>query len=219
MTANDDELLDVDNMELMSEHDSQGSDQKPISWIQNLYDIWKFIGVICYHFTLTLLVAYYINSNFASQYIKDIFWMFLIVRPSLIAFYSVFVTCMDAHKTYVRRKKYVYQKELDELNFENLQELKKNAKAMIRHDTAQSLEDDKMEAKNAARKNLNAEDGDLREILEAQGLDLPEDLQHIYQESEDEDEDAKENDKGPRNYLKEIEFEFPELASYSELFW
>ena len=90
---------------------------------------------------------------------------------------------------------------------------------MIRHDTAQSLEDDKMEAKNAARKNLNAEDGDLREILEAQGLDLPEDLQHIYQESEDEDEDAKENDKGPRNYLKEIEFEFPELASYSELFW
>ena len=86
-------------------------------WVQNLYDIWKFLGVLNYHLTLTLLVAYYINSNFASQYLKDIFLLFLMVRPGLIAFYSVFVTCMDTHKTYVRRNKYVRQKELDELNF------------------------------------------------------------------------------------------------------
>ena len=118
-TAQEDELLDVEAMELMSENDSQGSDQRPITWLQNLYDLWKFLGVLCYHFTLTLIVAYYINSNFASQYIKDIFWMFLTARPSLIAFYSVFVTCMDAHKTYVMRKKYLHQKELDQLNFEN----------------------------------------------------------------------------------------------------
>jgi len=44
-------------------------------------------------------------------------------------------------------------------------------------------------------------------------------LAHIYQESDDEDEDAKENEKGSKNYLKEIEFEYPELASYTELLW
>lgn len=90
----------------------------------------------------------------------------------------------------------------------------------MRNETAQSLEDDQLEQqKNVARKNLNADDGDLREILEAQGQEVPEDLAAIYQESEDEDDDAQANEKGPRNFLKEIEFEFPELASYQELFW
>lgn len=59
-------MLDVDAMELMSDADSQGSDYKPAGWMQNLYDIWKFLGVLSYHLTLTLLVAYYINSNFAT---------------------------------------------------------------------------------------------------------------------------------------------------------
>ena len=97
----------------MSENDSQGSDKRPIGFLQNLYDIWKFLGVIAYHFTLTLMIAYYINSNFASQYLLDIFWWFLLARPALILFYSVFVYCMDCHKTCVRRRKYVRQKKLD----------------------------------------------------------------------------------------------------------
>jgi len=101
-------------MELMSECDSQGSDQKPASWVQNLYDIWKFLGVINYHVTLTLLMAYWINSNFATQYIKDVFTMLLLARPVVIGTYSIFVTIMDAHKTYVSRKKYIRQHQLDE---------------------------------------------------------------------------------------------------------
>ena len=77
-----------------------------------------------------------------------------------------------------------------------------------------------MEAKNAARKNANAEEGDFADILGVdQRHDLPEDLAHIYQESEDEDEDRNEKEKGAKNFLKEIEFEYPELASYQELFW
>lgn len=32
-TAQEDELLDVDAMELMSENDSQGSDQRPMTWM------------------------------------------------------------------------------------------------------------------------------------------------------------------------------------------
>ncbi len=62
----DEDLLDYDNVELMSEDDSEGSSYKPTSWIQNLYDIWKFLGVISYHITLTLVIAYFVNSNFAS---------------------------------------------------------------------------------------------------------------------------------------------------------
>ena len=102
----------------MSEHDSQGSDQKPTAWLQNLYDIWKFIGVIIYQCTLTLMIAYYVNSNFASQYLLDVFGLFMIVRPGLICTYSSFVTFMEAHKTYVLRSKYLYQKKIDERNFE-----------------------------------------------------------------------------------------------------
>ena len=47
-TQDHDGGLDVENIELMSEHDSQGSDQKPIKVVQNIYDIWKFVGVINY---------------------------------------------------------------------------------------------------------------------------------------------------------------------------
>lgn len=76
--------------------------------------------------TLTLLIAYFINSNFASEYLLDIFKMFLLVRPGMIVLYSIFVTCMDTHKTYVRRNKFVRQKKLDELNFEYASEIGKS---------------------------------------------------------------------------------------------
>ena len=42
------EFLDIDEVELMSDNDSQSSDKKPKGWIQNLYDIWKFLGVLNY---------------------------------------------------------------------------------------------------------------------------------------------------------------------------
>ena len=38
----------------------------------------------------------------------------------------------------------------------------------------------------------------------------------LYEDSEDEDE---KKGKKSKNYLKDIEFEHPEIASYSELFW
>ena len=40
----------------------------------------------------------------------------------------------------------------------------------------------------------------------------------LFEDSEDEDQDKK-GKKQSRNYLKDIEFEHPEIASYSELFW
>ena len=48
---------------------------------------------------------------------------------------------------------------------------------------------------------------------------MPEDLAHIYQESEDEDGDDKSLHKDTKNFLEQIEFEHPDLASYNELFW
>ena len=42
------EFLDIEEVELMSDNDSQSSDKKPKGWIQNLYDIWKFLGVLNY---------------------------------------------------------------------------------------------------------------------------------------------------------------------------
>lgn len=48
---------------------------------------------------------------------------------------------------------------------------------------------------------------------------MPQELAHIYEESENDDDEGKDELNGPKNYLKEIEFEYPELASYSELFW
>ena len=116
-TDDPDDVLEIENVELMSENDSQGSDQRPISWIQNVYDIWKFLGVINYQVTLTLMIAYLINSNFASQYLLDIFKLLMLVRPGTIAAYSVYVTLLETHKTFTSRSKYLKQKKLDELNF------------------------------------------------------------------------------------------------------
>ena len=139
----------------MSENDSQGSDQRPISWIQNVYDIWKFLGVINYQVTLTLMIAYLINSNFASQYLLDIFKLLMLVRPGTIAAYSVYVTLLETHKTFTSRSKYLKQKKLDELNFQYAK--KEKGKAGKITDLGE-LDEDKMNAKRAiAKQNFAAE--------------------------------------------------------------
>ena len=84
--------------------------------------------MINYNITLTLTIAYYINSNFASQYIMDIFGLVLIIRPGLICLYTVFISCTEFHKTCVSRRRFMKQKKLDEKNFEMVEELKKKGK-------------------------------------------------------------------------------------------
>ena len=100
-----------------------------------MYDIWKFIGVINYQVTFTLVIAYYINSNFASQYLLDIFYLFIAVRPALIIFFTVFLTMMEAHKTFVQRTKYFAQKKIDEQNFEYAKKFDKNLNGDMRGDS------------------------------------------------------------------------------------
>ena len=114
-----------------------------------MYDIWKFLGVINYQVTLTLMIAYLINSNFASQYLLDIFKLLMIVRPGTIAAYSVYVTLIETHKTFTSRGKYLKQKKLDELNFLNAK--KEKGKAGRITDLGE-LDEDKMNAKRAIAK-------------------------------------------------------------------
>ena len=45
------------------------------------------------------------------------------------------------------------------------------------------------------------------------------DIQNIYEDSDDEDNKKGDKKKKSKNYLKEIEFEHPDIASYQELFW
>lgn len=74
--------------------------------------------MINYQVSLTLMLAYYANSNFASKYLLDIFSLFLMVRPVTILLYTCFVTIMDTHKTCIMRRKYVNQKKIDSQNFD-----------------------------------------------------------------------------------------------------
>ena len=75
-----------------------------------------------------------------------------------------------------------------------------------------------MQARAQAQKQNNAE-GELDDIMPTDNqLQVPDNLAHIMQDSDDEDEGAVGTNL-TKNYLKEIEFEHPELSDYQELFW
>ena len=66
---------------------------------------------------------------------------------------------------------------------------------------------------------MNAE-GDVIEHVPSKISDtLPSDLGALYDDSDDEDDSKVAQKKKSQNYLKEIAFEHPEIASYQELFW
>ena len=113
------------------------------------------------------MIAYYVNSNFASQYLLDVFGLFMMVRPGLICTYTSFVTFMEAHKTYVLRSKYLYQKSIDERNFEFAADKGKNGQS----GDVDHIEQEKMDSKKRMDKirdadvdNANGE-GDLADIV------------------------------------------------------
>jgi len=173
------------------------------------------------------MIAYYINSNFASQYLLDIFSLFLIVRPSAILVYTTFVTLMDTHKTWVRRRKYVRMKKLDEQNFEyasKIRKQEKGAKKLQKVGSFRSLEDEQLEGKQVRRstdapEKQNDAEGELAELVDPEGDKMAFHLNYMYEDSDDEDFKKTSAVKTSKNYLKEIEFEHPEMASYQELFW
>ena len=95
--------MDIAEIRLQSEEDSEGSDHNPEKACQNLYDILKFLGVILYQISFCLMIAYYKTSNFASQYLVDIFKGFIILRAGLVVLYALSTSILAAHKgSYIR---------------------------------------------------------------------------------------------------------------------
>ena len=47
--------------------------------------------------TLCLYCAYYSTSNFASKFMLDLFFLFLILRPFVIVFYTTTTSLLNLH--------------------------------------------------------------------------------------------------------------------------
>jgi hypothetical protein len=71
----------------------------------------KFTSVLFYLGTLCLYIAYYETSNFSNIYLKQLFWLFLIVRPVLIIIYSWFTAGFNLHQAIYTKKKIFLEKE------------------------------------------------------------------------------------------------------------
>ena len=89
----------------MSDKDSENSDHNPEKTCQNLYDILKFTGVLLYQVSFCLMIAYYYTSNFASQYLVDIFRAFIIMRASIVFLYTMCISVFTVQAGIYKRSK------------------------------------------------------------------------------------------------------------------
>ena len=94
---------DLDDVTLLSDNDSQGSDYNPTKKSQNWFDVLKFSGVVLYQLSLCLTVGYFFTSNFASIYLMGIFKGLIVIRPILILIYSVMASVLEFHKVHHAR--------------------------------------------------------------------------------------------------------------------
>ena len=93
----------MEKLDLMSDKDSENSDHSPERYCQNIYDILKFTGVLLYQTSFCLMIAYYYTSNFASQYLVDIFRAFIILRAGVVFLYTMCISVFTLQEgTYKR---------------------------------------------------------------------------------------------------------------------
>lgn len=57
---------------------------------QKCFDLLKFVSVMVYQATLFLFVAYYTTRQFSNIYLKELFYLFLTIRPIVIVSYTTF---------------------------------------------------------------------------------------------------------------------------------
>lgn len=60
----------------------------------------KFISVLVYQATLLCFVAYYKTSRFSNIYLKDLFYLFLVTRPIVVAAYTTFTAVCSIRASY-----------------------------------------------------------------------------------------------------------------------
>jgi hypothetical protein len=89
--------MDLDNIELMEQDESDDEEQAPKVTTYQKFLLLKFTSVLFYLATLCLYLAYYETSNFSNIYLKQLFWLFLVVRPVLIVVYSWFTAAFNIH--------------------------------------------------------------------------------------------------------------------------
>ena len=117
---------------MQSDEDSEGSDHNPDKRCQNLYDILKFIGVLLYQVSFCMMIAYLKTSNFASQYLVDIFKGFIVLRASLVLLYSICTSLLAVHKGKYTRAN-IREKKQSEVELQN-EERNKNHRRHARDD-------------------------------------------------------------------------------------
>lgn len=87
--------FDPKNIELMDNDDSDDETQLPNLRVQSCFDALKFVSLVVYQMTLLCFIAYYQTSRFATIYLRDLFKMFLLVRPIAIAAYTTLNSCFS----------------------------------------------------------------------------------------------------------------------------
>jgi hypothetical protein len=103
--------MDLDNIELMEQDESDDEEQAPKVSTYQKFNFLKFTSVLFYLATLCLYVAYYETSNFSNIYLKQLFWLFLVVRPVLVVIYSWFTAAFNLHQAIYTKTKIFREKE------------------------------------------------------------------------------------------------------------
>ena len=174
----------------------------------------KFFGVILYQLSLCFTVAYYVTSNFASEYLLGIFRTFFFARPVLIVLYCCMSTACELHKVYYARDiiKTRMEEEIQALNEEKQEALRKIAGL----GSDESLDEDIKDAERAVKK-ANLADKVEGDPINSQPDRPLQGLGTIFDLASSEQEESL--DFTDKNFEDELEFEHPEIPTYNELFW
>ena len=79
----------------MDNDDSEDEAQLPDLRVQSCFDSLKFVSLVVYQLSFLCFVAYYQTSRFATVYIKDLFYLFLVVRPVIVLVYTTLNSCFS----------------------------------------------------------------------------------------------------------------------------
>ena len=101
--SSDSSWFDEEQPELMTQHDSEDEKWAPFTNTQRCYDVYKFAGVILYQISLFMFLTYYFSSNFASKHLLNMFFLFLLLRPCMIVFYTTTTSILNLHSAQYRR--------------------------------------------------------------------------------------------------------------------
>lgn len=105
--------LDYDDIKLQTEIDSEEEARLPSTKSQNYYDFLKFTGTLIYQAGFCAMIGQVKSANFASKELVDLFKAFLILRPAVIVFFTVYTTLLAWHRARFTMGKLREQKRIE----------------------------------------------------------------------------------------------------------